>query len=949
MDENGHLRVIRAVPGGASLAALVANFCRRDEGYITSFSEPLLGTIRNYVEEDALVEVVSFPKLVENTLGLAGESVGQLTMGQHLQAAVSHGCAQMAGSDDPFSPSRHLPGARVALGDTLRELLDAGFDSGEMRRVAEATTPRLSSKLRSLAELNDRVRDVLGRLGRERHSDHLRRCVASLPDWDGDGQRVIVFAGSEYAPLRAEWLKWAAQNGMDVTVVVDRHATDGEIFEGAERLVEALGGEPTDLGDGNVLVRNLFAISEISGPPADLELAVAPDPLAESEWALRRATEGGPDDLVLYVRNVSTYGPLLEAASRRLGIPICIQRREPLLANAFAALVSEVLEALGQSSVRALSRLAARSHLGLCASERRTLLKMLEESASALDPWADFRRRAEDAGERWEWLCLLVAWRNDHVAGERTLTEWHELLTTLVHDLPWHEPLRGGHSEARSRDERAMHVLKSTVAAEASIRKSEDEAPLDYAQFVALCRQGWEMADVSVPCRDEGVLVVSSSEGLREAGTVVAMGMLEGSFPRRRAEDPVLEDAERWAINALRPDLPPLTDSFTKARQERDEFYRLACYARRRLVLSYPMTNDDRDNVPAFYIEMARAAAGEMEETVYSRAMLAPPVEACRTPADERLRAALDGPRDTLPSDQLVSEVSEKLLLPKEGETFRPEDLRDAFRCAFLFQARHRLKLRPTAGRARWYGLRALPGSVGLASLPDAESAKSALMAALKAELDAMRPYVEDWEMRALESGGHRMIRDWVRNEFSAREVWPREFVRTNVAFGDEDLRGDVMGVKLEGTVPAISEVGGYRVAHLYASGPGNSKLTDEQKLLYGIYATSLLQRRGEKPALEFDKGSGTREIVFFGDTPRITNGPKREGLARFSLAQEAPGEEFLKSFVRDLKLLLDRSLKTIREGRIQAQPGEHCDRCDYGELCRRHRGFSDEEGFDEF
>ncbi|RYG35061.1 hypothetical protein EON81_13855, partial [bacterium] len=584
--ESGSLRVIRAVPGGASLAALVASFCRRDEGYVTAFSEPLLGTIREYVEEDALVEVLSFPKLVQNALGMTGETKGELTMGQHLQSAVSHACEQMEGSDDPFSASRKLPGARVALGDTLREMLDHEIDPDEMRRLAELLPTRLSSKLRSMAELSDRVGDVLRRLGRERHTDHLKKCLGAIPDWDGYGHRMLVFAGSEYAPLRVQWLKWAASHGMEVQVVVDRHATDGDLFEGADRIVEALGVPPEELGDGNVLVRNLFAESEVSGPEADVELAIAPDPLAESEWALRRSAEQGFEDLVLYVRNVSTYAPLLEAAGRRLGVPVCIQRREKLLANAFAALVSEVVQALGETGVRGLSRLASRSHLGLAAGRRRAFLKLLDSASASTDPWVELAKQVEESGEDWGWLLLLVAWRTENVPGERTISEWSELLTGLVHDLPWHEPLHGGQSEARMRDERAMHVLKATVSSEASIRRAMESEAVGYPAFVRLCQELWENSDVSVPSKEGGIRVVGSSEGLTDAATVVALGMLEGSFPRRRSEDPVLEDAERWAINEARVGKPPLPDSFAKARKERDEFYRLACFARRRLVLS---------------------------------------------------------------------------------------------------------------------------------------------------------------------------------------------------------------------------------------------------------------------------------------------------------------------------------------------------------------------------
>ena len=51
-------------------------------------------------------------------------------------------------------------------------------------------------------------------------------------------------------------------------------------------------------------------------------------------------------------------------------------------------------------------------------------------------------------------------------------------------------------------------------------------------------------------------------------------GMLEGVFPRRRSEDPILTDLERAEIS-LYLETRPLPDSHREARRERDQFYRL--------------------------------------------------------------------------------------------------------------------------------------------------------------------------------------------------------------------------------------------------------------------------------------------------------------------------------------------------------------------------------------
>ena len=72
--------------------------------------------------------------------------------------------------------------------------------------------------------------------------------------------------------------------------------------------------------------------------------------------------------------------------------------------------------------------------------------------------------------------------------------------------------------------------------------------------------------------------------------------------PKRRIEDPILNDEDRIFLHHHFSDLPPLKDSFSVARSERDLFIRLCSVAEKKLVFSYPQTDETKDNVPAFYL-----------------------------------------------------------------------------------------------------------------------------------------------------------------------------------------------------------------------------------------------------------------------------------------------------------------------------------------------------------
>jgi len=285
----------------------------------------------------------------------------------------------------------------------------------------------------------------------------------------------------------------------------------------------------------------------------------------------------------------------------------------------------------------------------------------------------------------------------------------------------------------------------------------------------------------------------------------------------------------------------------------------------------------------------------------------------------------------------------------------RPEELRDALICPFMEVCRHRLKLRPKRRGVRWYGLRKLPQVATLSTQLSASQAESALIMALDSELDSLFSDVPDWEMQLLSSGGRRLIRDWVKREFASREHWTKDPGSTlmNVGFGTHGIRDSLPGdVKISGVVPAISRMDNTSVMHLYS---GNAKdaanLTEPEKLFLGIHFLALYQP-GMEGGIEID-GTGSKRSLYLlsrSGTRPVAN-QMREGLEVKDLATHEDSAVSKRSFFDDVKVALRRATAVIREGRINAIRGDQCDMCDFGELCRRSKGFGEEDspfGFDE-
>jgi hypothetical protein len=930
---------------------------------ITALSDAYLPGLKAIVPEDTWIEVKPFGEVVRAIHEIAGEVTLPIAPTAHYHCAIAAACETLR-EDSPFFGVRTFRGFHESVAEITKELAMWGVDSDAAERLATEFSGRLSLKLRDLASISRKAKEWLKELGRELHSDHLAHSLGGTPERDGSLDRLLVFIGTEVSPLRMQWLVWLAQSGVEITAVFERDGANGGLFAGARVAASMLGVEPIQVGQGNRLQSSLFSLQTAEGPTLDdgVLQVCAPDVMYEVENALRTARRYGPlDRTAILCRDLDQYGPLLESASRRLEVPIVMVRREPLLANSFARLTMAALEFCGSSDVRNLLPISRSSYLGMNASERQLLNGVVREAHRARhQSWAHLDSWARQNQEMVPWLIALLDWRAEVQMLQVRFAEWCSHFRTFIGQLPWADNRPEG-SSIETRDVYAQSALLRTLGSFASIDQLASDEPMGLHRFTHLARGLFEGADVSVPRAESGVFISAQADSLPAVDQLIVLGLLEGTFPKRRTEEAIFADEERAEISRHLPELPPLRNSFDRSAEERDEFYRVCSAARRRLVLSYPLAGETTDNVPAFYLGEVSRVVPEAESQLLSREDLAPETENCVSEADRRLRLALASPhKPSLPAN-LVTEEARMAICVRPDEPLTPEQLSDAARCPFAFSARHRLHIRSGRARARWSALRTLPQKAMLAIQPNIDQARFALEQALASQLDDLYAEIPAWELRLLETGGKRLIDEWLAKEAKMRATFPRQDLRVNVPFSAEGLRAELPGnLRLTGNVPAVSRFGDYRVLHLYHASLTDIKSLSKQeeylevdeidqslratRLLIGLYLWSAYHAQ-ICPALEIDTGTEKRMIVMqqrpLGPAPFPADAPIE--IESLSPSRTGDWKESQVAFTQTTRALVKPVLQEVRTGTMRAIPHESsCRNCEFGELCRQSTEFGE-------
>lgn len=924
------VRLFRVTPGAHTLRELLTPLLNtQGEVRITAFSSSSIALCRQLFDARANVEICEFGQVVGAVLAERQGVAPLLPAKGLIVAALQHACADLD-EDSPFHRVRAYPG--------FHQLLARAWETTRSYQI-ELPVPSLAGKTGALAAIFSRTEQLLQMLGRRFNADAMAACPELEPEAP-PFNRLIVVAGSEYRPAEFDWLDWLSTTGVDVNIVAERHAAGSKIFAESDRIEARFGEARIFVNAANPLAESVFAESDTTAI-FDCEILEAPDVLSECEWVLRRAVdraEGNPSRVAIFCRNLESYGPILQAVAARFEVPLSVSRRFPLLATSMARTALDVLNACASNDVRNLMRLARSPYFPLPSLAARTefeeacRLAYREHSAA----WSEIGRWSEKETSP-EWLRSVLAWREVAVAGRTTLEGWRERLIELATTLGL------AHDEEEdSRDQRAVTAMLRSLAHDASVDRITTRRELSVAEFSRACRRLWEREEVSIEPDEGGIQVVSAADQIGPVDTLFVMGMLEGEFPRRRTEDPLFTDDE---LLLLSPEIL-IPNSVAKAAAERDEFYRACCAPASALVLSYPRVDEDRDNVPAFYLEEIRRATGLVGVTQFSRSMLVP--NEASLAADQKLQEALAQSNGWPPPPELVALPAVAIARGAEA-IYSPKELADALECPFRYFAKYRLAVKPSHERMRWASLSDLPRQARLADQPDPETATSVLRDKLDEHLGSLMADVLPHDYRLMRSGASRLIDSWVNREFRARAIWPRDNVRwDNVGFEHGPLRAklklpDGRFVQLKGSVPAVSVRGDLEVIHLYKgrdpivdqSAEGESKIAPHEQMELELYL--LMRDARDRPAgVEIDHGGG-RRLVTVGTAQFPRQDIKDEMRSTAFEAFERP--DLLTAMVQKVQIAVDH----IQSGSITPTPEEsRCFYCEFGELCRRSHQFSE-------
>lgn len=916
-------KLIATVPGAANFRAIAERFLV-EGGIVTTLSESLLRLASDWCGvDDPERETTAFRSVVTTLARLSNVEPGRIANARLEREAVAQACADLdVGS--PFYRGRAHAGTHRLIAEAISELEHALYPWDAA--LPDSLPEGLAARMRSLAEIRGMADAHLSAVGLKRFATIARELVDEIPPEPlSQPVRLLVYATAPYNLLYGKLIEWMAALA-EVWVVVERAAAGQDLFHDAAAYARHLPYVAEEFGDPLGLARHAFAAEPVVGPGVETEVWRYPDDLYEAEWTLRLAAdavEAGvpPHRICIFTRETEQSLPLLDAASRRLNVPVALERRMPLLSNALIRLVLRLLKSLSANDPRPLGAFARTSYLREPVQVQRSLSQAGREAFASGLGWQ------HEALPDLPWLTRLREWQRENGTAERSPIDWSSKLIELAAILQdQDETFREGPTEER--DRRALERAQQEIRTWLSIRPASRE-PIALTTFLRICESLWSNAETFPPGSASGIRVASQGVAVGEADVLFALGVVEGRFPRGARENGVLGDDDRELLGqsfGVR-----LETSTQSSARERDEFYRIAS-ASNRIVFSYPVFfSDDREQSPAFYLQQVPSAARTRQ-----RSEVVPAEPPHRHAADAELSDAL---RSSVSRPSPVEfEDSERVrpLLPNPT-TREVRELRAAAECGFQLFARYGLEMDPARESTRWNWLTRLPGRAGLAQAISREEAQERLESALREMIEELRFQTPEWEIRMLEAGGETLARLWAEREFVARQAWPRRFDRApfDATAGPIASRCEALLIAERGSRPIL------RMTRLRKLDRKNIPPWTRLELGTRLLQAQRVLESGLPPVIELETTDDERQLIC-AFTPSGWTSPL--GLSVVELEGHAPNETAAWSRLRrDLGQQLKGVQDKARTLQVAPEPGDHCDYCEYGELCRRSREYSEE------
>lgn len=952
-------------PGGVGLAAALRQTVR-PESIVTTLDDQLLRTAKlllkqKFPDSEDRPEFRPFADVLGWISRMAALQTGRRLSPTQLTALIMR-AAQNLSTESELGESRRLRGTAEAIAQTITTLHYHHYTDQDLTKAAPQAPGPLANKLRDLAFLESSVRELKTTINGEFAADRANRLLESNPENPFPVSHLVAIVGPNPAPLYEQTLAWLASQGIEVDILLEWASNDHSSLGTNSKRVLSLLSLVQPVKQPDTWVGNLFTPNPIDtaqrAPQA--RLIDLPDAFSEVETVLREAysvyrSGVSWSKIGVFTRDPESYAPLIISAAKRFGIPVSLRLGIPLLSNGFASFVLRLFRALSQSDVRQLGPLLSSSYFALPQQEQERTNTLLQRASQSQDPWQALADILENE-PGLEQLAIIAEWRLQVAAEPKTVKDWQAALVNFVAVVGTLDRLDNT-IVSLERDQRAMTLMQRSVN-EAHLRLGNDQITLP--EFTQILHDQWNMERVAwntVPYSDdapEAVTVCTSTSQLQDFHTLFAVGLLEGVMPRRRSEDPIFSDQDIEFLNQSFPDKPQLPDSHSIAAAERDEFARLCGSAETSLVFTYPQTSDDKDNIPAFYLEELKRTLPSTPPVEKRAFQLAPPADQAILYTDQRLREALDSPPLTPAPPTLRTEQAKSLIRPDESTVFKPEWLGAALQCPFRATVKHRIRLFPPLHRTLLSILRYIPKQAGLVHQTDPITARQALLAQIKGEVDKLTPSLQPWEVQLLTKGAERLLENWLEHEFDARQKWPLDDPKVEtpgiVGLDPEGFEWKVgeTKIRIKPVVDAVLRTPETVVALKYDTSAPQFKpesfIQDHPEDAVAVGLTLLgLSKESPNSAVQVDSFE-TRRLYCLKNPFRNASYVRSKNLYvdNINPSPSLDDSQSRKAFFEELRKTVHQAVETLKQADSKPNPGEHCDGCLFSDLCRSHRDYGE-------
>lgn len=907
---------------------------------VTALTDSSLTAVKFFLEDGQACPIVD---LIGRFLMMTGANSGLLASGRAMEELLALSCSEAEEDHSLLLGVSRRAGMVRALMSTLAELHLAGLDPPALRTAAEQATGHLKEKLDALASLDSRMRERLANLGRELPTERVRRSLALEMEHLGPIKHLIVLAGRDRLPLFWEWLEWAAKQGVKVDVLIEQIPDRDDLFQHQRKPTK-----PTKSKAKGGWTKALFSQETAENPP-EVRLIRAPDALAECEWALRLCSKllnqgVMPHNLAIFCRDTESYAPLLTMASDRLGVAISLPLTVDLRNLGFARIVIQTLEALIGEDVRPLGRLCGSSYYPATAAERRWLNESLTEAyRQREEAWDDLARRLEE-GEGPAWMTHLVTWRSEVKDAVLTLAEWQGRLKDLIGESVVNDEAARSMA-TQERDLRAQNVILAALSAGAG---AMPEAKYTFAGFGQRAIQLWQKDKVHLPANDYGIKVESMTERLGPCETLIVLGVVEGSLPRGRSEDPVLSDSERLELMALTDRPGSLILSTEKAEEERDEFVRLCSIPAQTLVMTWPHVKDQKNTIPAFYLkELERALDGRVTREIYGVEQIVPLPEAASHSELELAQSwhsegAVEWPEIYLETEEAKAKVKASFEEPQPLD-----EVADACLCGFRAIGRHKLKWRGPQGAYEIGRLTTPPRRGDMRFAQGEDDLRLFLTLNFEDRITQSFPSIQSWHLPLLGAAKERLVDEWVTEEEKIRSWvplrdWQFDITHRSDWFEQRGWKLPDGTARLTFTIPA----GFMREDGMLILDSGRLAMSDKEWknwLENGTEAAGLAwvgmifgltENQTSQTVLLYRHASKSYLLHRAPDPPPRKLPNQLRGRVVTDILSPPPDIRW----AREGRAWVGKGIRVLSQADMSPQPGPWCKSCSLGEVCRRHQ-----------